>query len=100
LFLVTDRAGQGQGSAARADTRLLFSVTNRAGVGAGQGQGRARQGGQGRHPSAVFSYRQGRAGVGQGKATRAYKNKHGVCLFVCLSNVTSLDVTDSREKRN
>jgi hypothetical protein len=43
----------------------LFSVTNRA----GQGQGKA---GQGKHPPAVFSYRQGKAAVGaragQGKA--------------------------------
>ncbi len=42
----------GQGRAARADTRPLFSITDRVGAG---------QGGQGRHPPVVFSYRQGRA---------------------------------------
>jgi len=39
------RAGAGQGKAARADTRPLFSVTDRAG-----------QGDQGKHPPVVFSY--------------------------------------------
>jgi hypothetical protein len=47
-----------RGRAAKADTRPLFSVTNRAGAG---------QGGQGRHPPAVFSYRQGRARQGRAR---------------------------------
>jgi len=46
-----DRVGVGQGGAARADTRPLFSVIDRA-----------RQGSQRKHLPVVFSYRQGRAG--------------------------------------
>jgi len=40
---------QGQGTTARANTRPLFSITDRA-------RARAGQGGQGRHPPAIFNY--------------------------------------------
>jgi len=78
LFVCGDK--QGRGRAARADTRPLFSVTNRVGQGS--------QGSQGRHPLAVFSYRQGRARAGAGQGGQG-RHPPVVFSYACISRLLS-----------